>query len=167
MKKEGGAAAKRGHGGRRQEGGKRRKVRPQTNGRHRTAPQAGGYFAIDSVAPRPVKPCDGGVFGALDLLLKTECKAPGPKPMPSLAGMSRPSQPKHEPLCLACMPSGCKQVFWQLFPQPPAFLPGLAGFATDLIATKLLKTCDGSVFGAFYSLLLLQQTPVFRDVYGL
>ena len=29
-------------------------------------------FAIDLVAARPVKPCDGGVFGAFYLLLKTE-----------------------------------------------------------------------------------------------
>ena len=33
-------------------------------------------FAPDSIATKPVKPCDGAVFGALNLLPKKEQKAP-------------------------------------------------------------------------------------------
>ena len=46
--------------------------------RLRTAPAAArtpettADFAIDSIAAKPVKPCDGGVFGALNLLLFQE-----------------------------------------------------------------------------------------------
>ena len=35
------------------------------------------YFAIALIAAKPVKPCDGGVFGGLNLLLKKEQHAPG------------------------------------------------------------------------------------------
>ena len=35
-------------------------------------------FAIGLIAAKPVKPCDGGVFGALNLLLKKEQSAPAP-----------------------------------------------------------------------------------------
>ena len=45
-------------------------------GRGRAA--AARQFATDSIAAKPVKPCDGGVFGAFCLLLKTEQSAPGP-----------------------------------------------------------------------------------------
>ena len=34
-------------------------------------------FAMGLIAAKPVKPCDGGVFGPLNLLLKKERKAPG------------------------------------------------------------------------------------------
>ena len=34
-------------------------------------------FAMGLIAAKPVKPCDGGVFGPLNLLLKKERRAPG------------------------------------------------------------------------------------------
>ena len=34
-------------------------------------------FATDLIAAKPVKPCDGGVFGALNLLSEKEQGAPG------------------------------------------------------------------------------------------
>ena len=37
-------------------------------------PCGGPEFAIGLIAAKPVKPCDGGIFGALDSLLKTEHK---------------------------------------------------------------------------------------------
>ena len=37
--------------------------------------ETGIDFAPDLVAAKPVKPCDGGVFGALDLLLKMKQNA--------------------------------------------------------------------------------------------
>ena len=38
--------------------------------------KAAARFAMGLIAARPVKPCDGGVFGALNLLLKTKRSAP-------------------------------------------------------------------------------------------
>ena len=39
-------------------------------------PETSAFFAIGLIAAKPVKPCDGGVFGALDLLSKKEWNAP-------------------------------------------------------------------------------------------
>ena len=38
----------------------------------RLAPESAAFFAPCLIAAKPVKPCDGGVFGAFYLLLKTE-----------------------------------------------------------------------------------------------
>ena len=37
--------------------------------RSRHGPQEAGFFAPSLIAAKPVKPCDGGVFWGLDLLL--------------------------------------------------------------------------------------------------
>ena len=39
-------------------------------------PQAFAHSAMGLIAAKPVKPCDGGVFWGLNLLLKTEREAP-------------------------------------------------------------------------------------------
>ena len=42
-------------------------------------PRGGPESAIGLIAAKPLKPCDGGVFGALDSLLKKERWARNPK----------------------------------------------------------------------------------------
>ena len=47
--------------------------------------QLAAFFALNLIAAKPVKPCDGGVFGALDLLSEKEQNTPGSaraKPLP-------------------------------------------------------------------------------------
>ena len=44
---------------------------------------------MNSIAPRPVKPCDGGVFGALNLLLKAEQKRQAGLALSRLEGVER------------------------------------------------------------------------------
>ena len=50
------------------------------------APSPAGivHFATDSIAAKPVKPCDGGVFRAFYLLLKKERRARNPIAPPRL-----------------------------------------------------------------------------------
>ena len=50
------------------------------------APSPAGIvrFATDSIAAKPVKPCDGGVFRAFYLLLKKQRRARNPKAPPRL-----------------------------------------------------------------------------------
>ena len=107
------------------------------------------------IAAKPVKPCDGGVFGGFDLLLKKERKASEPVPgraCVALCGQSVNSEPAFHPAA-----SGFLQLFSWLSPQPPAPLRGIAGFAMDLIAAKPVKPCDGGVFGGFDLLLKKEQ----------
>ena len=75
--------------------------------------ESGVYFAPALIATKPVKPCDGGVFGALNLLLISERQAagqagfaPGPaNPEPGTKPNSNParSQPQPNWLLAACL----------------------------------------------------------------
>ena len=47
------------------------------------------FFATALIAAKPVKPCDGGVFGALNLLLKKERNTPN-RAAPRLCFHARP-----------------------------------------------------------------------------
>ena len=117
------------------------------------------------IAAKPVKPCDGGVFGALDWLPKKERKRAHPGRARLAFCVRRPalSGVRHKPARklgfmgrlqggispgAPCITAG-KQPVSQLPPtrHKPAF------FATTSIATKPVKPCDGGVFGALNSLL--------------
>ena len=51
--------------------------------RRRCALKAAADFAMGLIAAKPVKPCDGGLFWALNLLSKKEQIAPGAQPRPA------------------------------------------------------------------------------------
>ena len=108
------------------------------------------------IAAKPVKSCDGGVFGAFYLLLKKEQNASNRaclaalwplarKSGASLAGstIQRPKPPRQS------QPSPCPT------PCPAGVAPPASPkrprkhrpFATSLIAAKPVKPCDGGVFG--------------------
>ena len=73
-------------------------------------PKAIGYFATFLIAPKPVKPCDRAIFGALNSLSKREQNAPGAGCLrlafsPSGRGFERISEtspkPASQPGCAA------------------------------------------------------------------
>ena len=63
-------------------------------------PKAIGHFATVLIAPKPVKPCDRAIFGALNSLSKREQNAPGAgclrlafsPPAGALSGFLKPAQ---------------------------------------------------------------------------
>ena len=92
-------------------------------GLHHCAGLQAVIFAIALIAAKPVKPCDGGVFWAFDLLLKKERKAL--VPVSGRAGVPFAAQARTG--LRACLKSGssCKRPF-PLLPQQPAPLQGIA-----------------------------------------
>ena len=75
---------------------------PRTVFCRRPHPGNSVYFAPDLIAAKPVKPCDRGVFRALNLLLilkQANGKAGGGSAQPN------PAQPKPEPKLVFCRPS--------------------------------------------------------------
>ena len=109
-------------------------------------------FATDSIAAKPVKPCDRGVSGVLNWRLKTEQNTPGfeqaaplrrdlrsPRLHHALRRNLNRRSKREQRLAASC---SCRCL------RPKA----IADFAIDLIAAKPVKPCDGGVFGAFYLL---------------
>ena len=103
------------------------------------------FFASVLIAAKPVKPCDGGVFGALDLLLKTERNVAGAGgvgigsgewagPVDAFAPCGQTPQ--------AGSWTGCQPVS-----TAACVAQSLVDFAPALIAAKPVKPCDGGVFG--------------------
>ena len=113
------------------------------------------FFATGLIAAKPRKPCDRGVFGALNSLSEKErnmaswtlallrMESFAPKPGALLDGQSAQPAATKAPRKARPCPGFC------CCPHPTV----CAGFATGLIAAKPVKPCDGGVFGAFYLLL--------------
>ena len=146
---------------------------PRASSRPRSPPATIADFAPALIAAKPVKPCDRGVFGALNLLLKKERYAtrrahstqPDANPNPIRLSVFCP-------FALVCamnraLPApqlwrGCRKLRFQnpfragpragSRPRPPPAT--IADFAPALIATKPVKPCDGGVFGALNLLLI-------------
>ena len=110
-------------------------------------PLSGPEFAIGLIEAKPVKSCDGGVFGALDSLLKTEHKKRNSK------------QRRRDRLAAAAWLRlfGCTGWHWRCGAIAEKLIAVWRAercfFATGLIAQKPVKPCDGAVFRALDSLL--------------
>mgnify|MGYP000861260608 CR=1 FL=1 len=119
-------------------------------------------FAPDLIASKPVKPCDRGVFRALNLLSKTEQNAARPG---QSGGVLRCRSGAGKLLRAYLQTHGAGSGIWregwalaEVAKRVLKTAPGtFAVFAPDLIAAKPVKPCDGGVFRGLNLLLLLQQ----------
>ena len=119
-------------------------------------------FAPDLIASNPVKPCDGGIFRALNLLSKTEQNAARPG---QSGGVLRCRSGAGKLLRAYLQTHGAGSGIWregwalaEVAKRVLKTAPGtFAVFAPDLIAAKPVKPCDGGVFRGLNLLLLLQQ----------
>ena len=124
----------------------------------RLHPKTIADFAPALIAAKPVKPCDGGVFGAFYLLLLLQQNRRCPRATGRLGAGSETSLRRHCGLrpALPCM----RDAPASSLPSSPSHCPRSANhrfFAPDLIAAKPQKPCDGGVFRAFYLLLFLER----------
>ena len=133
-------------------------------------PQSFASFATGLIAPKPVKPCDRAVFGALNSLLLLQWNRHRLLIGFGSATRKRPATTpcQHLRICPRCPPTcpppmqapKCRSASESA---TPACLPAgppqnIARFATGLIAPKPEKPCDGAIFRALNSLLFLQRS---------
>ena len=113
----------------------------------RGARRKGLFLAPALIAARPVKPCDRGVFRALNLLRKKERQARNPQAAQrGLAGR-----------CLSAAVSGFDFAARLPKSRKPCGGPQCVFLATGLIAARPVKPCDGGVLGALNSLLKMKR----------
>ena len=121
------------------------------------------FSAPGSIAAKPQKPCDGGVFRALNLLLKKERIAPALLRLRACRTFSRP-RPGSGMAAerMRWLRRGCRKTARRIarrvsallsapFPSPSPRLFSAPGS----IAAKPQKPCDGGVFRALNLLLFL------------
>ena len=123
-----------------------------------------GFLAPGLIAAKLLKPCDGAVFGALNLLLKNEQRARNSQARKrrdgcvwllrfGLCGSTAAVWPFGR---LAALAWALRRSF-----RKAASRAGCGGlFALGLIAEKPVKPCDGAVFGALDRLLKTERNTL-------